>query len=662
MIKNVMKVLLPILALSLCLDARAARPVEEVKTAYIFNFLKYVFWPNEHEFEAFRIGFIGDDERYFEASLLLQTQSVRNKALVVHRIEDLNDINGFQIIITSKDQNSDLPNIARVLYGKETLLISDAAKDKQLTMINFTYPKTDYVGFELNRYNVLYEKLKLSSDILLLGGTELDIANVLREMEQELAGSQNKLREQNDQLIQIQSRVAQREYELKTQSEELKKVQTQVEAKERLIAESNLKIERQTKELEKRRNELEQTQTSLSSLRGELEQLESSFSSSRQRLESSTTLLQQKQKEILDKETSIGRLSELIENNKQLLEEQKAQLTEQSEALREQEDALAKQVEAIEGQRSKIREQGNYLIAAAVSLAFILVISLMIFRTNRLRKRANRKLALANEQLEKSNALLIDTQGQLVESEKMASLGGLVAGVAHEINTPLGVSVTAVSHLDHALSDFRKKYEAGTLKRSEMDSMLDDVSESTSILVRNLNRASELVGNFKQVATDQMVEESRSFELGHYLNEVCQSLMPQLRPAGHSVAIDCPEINMHTYPGALAQVVTNLVMNSMLHGFENRRSGKITIQVSLEGELVTLNYRDNGSGIGAEQKDKIFEPFFTTKRTQGGTGLGMHISYNLVTQSLQGKINCLESEDGAFFQIQIPTCLKDKSN
>jgi signal transduction histidine kinase len=158
-----------------------------------------------------------------------------------------------------------------------------------------------------------------------------------------------------------------------------------------------------------------------------------------------------------------------------------------------------------------------------------------------------------------------------------------------------------------------------------------------------------------------MVEELRKFDLEHYLSEVCQSLMPQLRPAGHVIQIDCPDIEMHTYPGALAQVITNLVMNSLVHGFDGRRDGQIRIGVTLNDDIVTLDYRDNGSGIPEEQMDKIFEPFFTTKRARGGTGLGMHISYNLVTQSLQGQISCVAADEGAFFQIRIPRSLKETS-
>lgn len=616
-----------------CSFAHSARQVEEVKAAYIFNFLKYVRWSDENTMEALRVGFIGSDKAYLEKCLLLQTRSVRNLAVVVHHIQDLNDIRNFQVIITSKDQNPDLPNIARTLYGAQTLLISDGATEQQLTMINFTYPNPDYVGFEVNRYNLLYEKFEVSSDILLLGGTELDIANLLREMEEELAGNQSQLRKQNEELISVQNRVAKRERELKKQADELKRVQKLVENKERELSDRNSKIAAQDEALSLQHVELEKARSSLSMFRDELSRLENTLTRNKLRLEKSTGLLDRKEKEVSDKETSIKALSDLIETNRALL--------------REQEEQLAEQVSTLEGQRTTIREQAQYLVAAVAVVIAIAIIALLIANINRVRARSNRKLADANK-------LLQSTQGQLVEAEKMASLGGLVAGVAHEINTPLGVSVTAVSHLDHALKDFRSKFESGNLRRSELEILMADALESTSIMMRNLNRASDLIGNFKQVATDQMVEELRKFELNEYLSEVCQSLIPQLKAKGHQIHIECPEIYMHTYPGALAQVITNLVMNSVLHGFEERRNGSIWIHCEEVDGNVHLDFKDNGVGIAAEQIDKIFEPFYTTKRSQGGTGLGMHISYNLVTQALQGKITCIECEDGAEFHIDMP--------
>lgn len=638
------------------MSAQAQEPhsVESVKAAYVYNFLKYIRWSNEHNFETLRIGFIGNDTKFLEQCLLIQDRTIRKKNLVVHHVRNIRDINHYNVIITSKDQNKDLPNIARALYGKHALLISDDAKDKQLTMINFTYTDDERVGFEVNRHNMLYEKLDLSSDILLLGGTELDIANLLRDMEQDLHISQSQLRDQSEKFEQVQNQVKQKEALLKKQSSELSALQKSVSDKEQKILEQNQQIQKQTGELENQQKQLLETRSSLDKLKHELSELDQQLSSSRNQLETNTSLLSLKQQEIKAKETSINDLSKLINQNKQLLADQQNRIKNQALSIAEKEQSLASQTEALESQLSTIRVQSNILTLAGTALAIIFIFALLIYRNSRAKQRANAKLAKANLELERANTQLQETQGQLVESEKMAALGSLVAGVAHEINTPLGVSVTAISHLSESINTFNQQYQSGSLKRSELEHMLEDATESSAILIRNLNRASELIGNFKQVAADQTTEDKREFELRNYLEEVCQSLKPQLKQAGHKIQIQCPEINMTTFPGALAQIITNLVMNSMIHGFENSRNGVIFIVAEQNNNMLSLRYSDNGRGITDEQRDRIFDPFYTTKRAEGGTGLGMHICYNLVTQKLQGSISCLKAEQGALFHIEIP--------
>lgn len=269
----------------------------------------------------------------------------------------------------------------------------------------------------------------------------------------------------------------------------------------------------------------------------------------------------------------------------------------------------------------------------------------------------------ANGHLQNSLQQLKETRDQLVQSEKMAALGGLVAGVAHEINTPVGVGVTAVSHMQMKVAEYENRYQSGQLTRDDFESLLKSTSEAGEIIHNNLERAVELISSFKQVAVDQSSNELRDFNLKEYLQEILQSLMPKLKSGLHQVEVDCPaDIVLHNHPGALSQVVTNLVMNSLIHGFDGRRNGKIRINVieKPDGE-VRLNYSDDGRGIPAANLKKIFEPFFTTRRGQGGSGLGMHIVYNLVTQTLGGKIHCHSVEgEGAGFRLDLPVRLDRK--
>jgi signal transduction histidine kinase len=262
----------------------------------------------------------------------------------------------------------------------------------------------------------------------------------------------------------------------------------------------------------------------------------------------------------------------------------------------------------------------------------------------------NEELAITLEQLQ-------TTQSQLIESEKMAALGNLVAGIAHEINTPLGISLTAASVLNEDTTDFFNTYKSGKMKRTELETFLDTAVESSSMILANLKRAADLIQSFKQVAVDQSSEAKRCFKVKEYLEEIMLSLNAKLKRTNHTVKIEGDEtLTLDTYPGALSQIVTNLVMNSLIHAYDEDASGQIILEFKREGAWVIFQYADDGKGIAPENLSKIFEPFFTTNRSQGGTGLGLHIVYNLVSKQLKGTIQC-ESQlgVGTQFIIKLPT-------
>jgi len=259
---------------------------------------------------------------------------------------------------------------------------------------------------------------------------------------------------------------------------------------------------------------------------------------------------------------------------------------------------------------------------------------------------------------ELSNTLdaLKATQSKLVESEKMASLGGLVAGVAHEINTPIGVGVTVASALAENTTEFASTYKSGKMKRSELEEFLDIATQSSSTLLTNLNQAAALIQSFKEVAVDRSSEERRTFRVRDYLEEILIQLKPKLRNSKHSIEIKGDtKIAIDSYPGALSQVVTNLLMNSLIHAYEPGESGQLVFDWQQEGSRLSFEYSDDGKGIPQENLSKIFEPFFTTKRGQGGSGLGLHIVYNLVSQKLLGEVECKSKVGvGTKFIIKLP--------
>ncbi len=270
----------------------------------------------------------------------------------------------------------------------------------------------------------------------------------------------------------------------------------------------------------------------------------------------------------------------------------------------------------------------------------------------RLREAAER-LSRRNEELTATLDQLREAQAELVRSEKLASLGGLVAGIAHEINTPLGICVTATSHVQDELRDWRELQKTGTLDAAKVDEILGELEVTMRILANNTRRGAELVRSFKQIAVDQASGQQRSFDLAEYLDEILLSLKPVLKPAGCAVQVECRAgIRMNSFPGALSQVVTNLVMNSLMHAFDGRSGSSICIQAEVDDENVILDVSDDGIGMAPADLNRIFDPFFTTKRGRGGTGLGAHVVFNQVTKVLRGTIRA-SSVPGAGLQVRM---------
>ena len=266
------------------------------------------------------------------------------------------------------------------------------------------------------------------------------------------------------------------------------------------------------------------------------------------------------------------------------------------------------------------------------------------------------ELQLKNVRLNESMDELRQTQAQLVEAEKMAALGGLVAGVAHEINTPVGVGVTAISFLQDKINDLIDRQARGDAGTENINKFLKTASDASVIIYKNLKRAAELVKHFKQVAVDQSTETHRRFDLKEYIDGTLLSMRYQYKRSGYTIRVNCSEnFVIDSYPGVFSQIITNLVMNSLTHGLDGMAHGEIVFDISQNNGYLNFQYRDNGKGMSEETVQRVFDPFYTTKRGQGGTGLGMHIVYNIVTQTLGGVIRCTSSEgNGAVFDIRIP--------
>ncbi len=274
-------------------------------------------------------------------------------------------------------------------------------------------------------------------------------------------------------------------------------------------------------------------------------------------------------------------------------------------------------------------------------------------------EKRNIELALhaAKERAEQTLEDLLVTQNSLIHAEKMASLGRLVSGAAHEINTPLGVAVTIGTLLSDQFCSLAKSFRAGQIRRTEMVSYIENAEEGYNLLITNLHRSADLVQSLKHVTSDQASEARRAFDLEDCISDTVISIGPIWRRPGHRAEVTCQSpISINGYPGVISQIVINLITNSVVHAFEANQAGHISITADMMDQgVVRLRYSDDGRGIDHQVRDKIFEPFFTTRRGSGSTGLGLHIVYNLVVGSLGGSIGISDNDpSGVVFTILFP--------
>ncbi len=261
------------------------------------------------------------------------------------------------------------------------------------------------------------------------------------------------------------------------------------------------------------------------------------------------------------------------------------------------------------------------------------------------------------KELSESLHTLKKAQTQLIESEKMASLGALVSGVAHEVNTPLGNAITGSSIIKQETAELEKRMNNGTMTKSYLQETISSLNETARLLFKSVDSAATLVRSFKKISVDQSIEDKRKFDIVAYTKEVVQTFNSKLKSIPVKVIIEPTDsIIIYSFPGTFAQLLNNLIQNAIIHAFEFKKENAIiSIKMNLVNNVFELSFEDNGAGMSEEIKKKAFDPFVTTKRNAGGTGLGLNIAYNLVSQKLKGTIELQTQEGkGTKFIVYIP--------
>jgi len=265
------------------------------------------------------------------------------------------------------------------------------------------------------------------------------------------------------------------------------------------------------------------------------------------------------------------------------------------------------------------------------------------------------KILELEAELKQLKQRLNDTERAFVQRERLASLGELVPGISHEINTPLGVAVSAGSFLETIHNKSVKLFEEGVLKKSDLIEYFSNVQESSEIINKNLIRAIELIRDLKEISVYQSSDIKVQFDLCHYINTIFNTLKHEYKHSDHHIIVACDGISIFSYPGVFSQIITNLAMNSLYHGFKELKGGIVKVTVNINENELILKYSDNGHGIKEESLEHIFDAFYTTTRETGGSGLGLSIVKHLVNEKLKGEISCKStSNEGVEFTMTIP--------
>ncbi len=653
-----------------------------MKTFMIYKFAQFIEWDNETEIDTFKFGIYGDDRAFMSELTLLESVPLKNKPIKISQFSRMNDIRETQVLYIINDNNPDVDRIYDRLSGNNTLLITDRYEKPNKIMINFLPMEENMIQFEINKANLINERLTVMPDLLLLGGTEIDVAGLYRESQEALQD--------------VMEQVAVLYDSLKDQSSEIQIGKAEIESQKQQISKQKDNILSQQQEIGLREEKL-------SELTQEVEQQQGNLNTKIELINDQTEELANQEKEIEERNSVRDLIQQEIDNQQESIEEQRSQLT-----------AYASLVE-----RQKF-------VLYTIVVFCILIIGLVFFmhrgymikknankkleRMNREVREQNRKIYQHRQQIEEKNEELLAqsdelkqaneeitatnealntqkdelghtlenlklTQDQLIQSEKLASVGQLTAGIAHELNNPVNFISGNVKPLKRDLDDIFEilgKYEkiirendisdefkeVDSLKEkldfklltTEIKSLLEGISEGA-------HRSSEIVKglrSFSRLDDDKFQHADLHDGLDSSLILLYNKTKGRINV--HKEYGDLPKVEC--LPSKINQVFMNLLTNS-IQAIEGK--GDIFIETISSGIGVKIIIRDTGAGMSTEVKKHIFEPFYTTKEVGSGTGLGLAISYGIIEQH-QGNIDVI-SEDGkgTEFIISLPIVQPDSN-
>ena len=632
-----------------------------IKSGLILKFAQHVEWKQEENIDTFRIGVYGEEPELMANLLLLESVNIKDKPLIIRQFRQLDDIYGVHLLYFTRDKNSEIQRITNHISGTQTLMVSDRARNQKLIMINFLPLVDGKVDFELNKTNITNARLTVTPALLLLGGTDVDVAGLYKQSQRALKRFKTQIDELSEsynnkskQIESLNEEINTRNEEISTRNEEIEKQSKEIEIQKKLNDEQMRKFILQQEQMDARAEEL-------------------------------AIVLE----EVEIKQQTLDSKIELIRNQEQEINSQRTEIENRNSILKEQEDEIQIQEKKIEEQVSQLSKFANRVARQRIFLYIVIAVCFLIgglvffiYRSYKVKRDANHEIQMANEVVVATNEALEDqkkellytlenlklTQSQLIQAEKMASVGVLTAGIAHELNNPINFVSGNVKPLQRDLEDvfsIIKKYE-DIIETKKLDKEFRDVSAlmdqlDYSFLIQEIDK---LLEGIKEGAkrSSQIVKGLRSFsrldEEQFQIYDIHEGIESSLillhnktknRITIHRDYADFK--SLECYPSKINQVLMNVLTNS-IQAIEGK--GDIYIH-TLSTEIgFKIVIKDNGTGMTPEVKEHIFEPFYTTKEVGKGTGLGLSISFGIIEQH-NGQIDIIsEPNKGTEFIITLP--------
>lgn len=599
------------------------------KAALIVKIAQELAWPVGEVGEQF-VFTVYDAPEIYATLNSVSDINIGGKPAVFNQSQNEAELKNANLVYVDRPSNELHARLFSTLQDSGTLLVTSDSAEIVSSMINL-YTMGEVLGFSVNRPNLESAGFGISPRLLELGGSEIESTEIYKEVIKSVTRSRSAYQRLQKAMVAATKRFEEEKAEQDRQLNNLKS-----------------EIDSQKQQLSQAQSELNKKQSEISDQTQRLDQIRRSLQTSEAQIEAAEAALLEKQEQVKTSGEQLRQLSSEIALQQAKLNEQQTTLTQQRTALSEQQMTLNEKEGELSLKDELLEAQVERFNIMVVFIGIIVIAMFVVVRLWTKNRRANAELSKSLHNLEKA-------KNQLVESEKFAALGQLVAGVAHELNTPIGVSITSSSAMKSTVQNLEEEIASGKVKKSSLLKHLETIKTAQELTLRNLSRAGNLIQSFKLVSADQSMSGQRETDLLSYLEEILQTLDVTLKSNNIAWELKGDRVALDIDPGQFAQIVQNLVINCQRHAFKDIEDPKITITLSCDDSGIFLTIRDNGVGMEKSVKDKIFEPFYTTARVSGGTGLGMHIVYNLVTQSFHGSVS-VESQPGkgCAFLISLP--------